>query len=87
MSDDMIERVADAIRLRSCERGHPVHPAVVQHLAAAAIAAMPSGRDPATIEAAAKIAERAGCGNPKCRGCYGNQIAASIRALTAPARS
>ena len=40
---DMIERVAEAIRLRSCERGHPVHPAVAHHLAAAAIEAM---RDP-----------------------------------------
>ena len=37
---EMIERVAEAIRLRSCERGYPVHHAVAHHLAAAAIAAM-----------------------------------------------
>jgi hypothetical protein len=37
---EMIERVAEAIRLRSCERGYPVHPAVAHHLAAAAMEAM-----------------------------------------------
>jgi hypothetical protein len=30
-------------------------------------------------EACAKVAEKAGCGDPKCMGCYGNQIAAQIR--------
>lgn len=34
-----------------------------------------------TIEECARIAETAGCGDPKCTGCYGNQIAAAIRDL------
>lgn len=37
---EMVERVAEAIRLRAIERGHPVHPAMVRHMAAAAIEAM-----------------------------------------------
>lgn len=37
---EMIERVAEAMRLRAIERGHPIHPAMVHHLAAAAIEAM-----------------------------------------------
>jgi hypothetical protein len=37
---EMVERVAEAIRLRSIERGHPIHPVMVRHLAAAAIEAM-----------------------------------------------
>lgn len=36
----MIERVAEAMRLRAIERGHPIHPVVAHHLAAAAIEAM-----------------------------------------------
>lgn len=30
-------------------------------------------------ERCAKIAETAGCGDPQCMSCYGNQIAAAIR--------
>ena len=30
-------------------------------------------------ERCAKIAETAGCGDPKCMDCYGNRIAAEIR--------
>jgi predicted RNase H-like nuclease (RuvC/YqgF family) len=30
-------------------------------------------------ERCARVAERAGCGDAKCTGCYGNQIAAAIR--------
>lgn len=37
---EMIDRVAEAIRLRGCERGYPISPMVVHHLAAAAIEAM-----------------------------------------------
>ena len=35
----------------------------------------------ATIEECAKVAMTAGCGNPQCMDCYGNQIAATIRDL------
>lgn len=37
---EMIKRVAEAMRLRAIERGHPIHPAMAHHLAAAAIEAM-----------------------------------------------
>jgi hypothetical protein len=36
----MIERLAEAMRLRAIERGHPIHPVMAHHLAAAAIEAM-----------------------------------------------
>lgn len=37
---NMIERVAEAMRLRSIERGFPIHPLIAHHLAATAIEAM-----------------------------------------------
>lgn len=37
---DQIDRVAEAMRLRAIERGHPIHPVMVRHLAVAAIEAM-----------------------------------------------
>jgi hypothetical protein len=37
---EMIERVSEAMRLRSIERGHPIHPDMERHLAVAAIEAM-----------------------------------------------
>lgn len=36
------------------------------------------------IEECAAIARRAGCSDPKCMSCYGNQIAAEIEALAHP---
>lgn len=39
-----IEIVAEAIRLRGIERGHPIHPVMTHHLAAAAIEAMDAYR-------------------------------------------
>lgn len=36
------------------------------------------------IEECAKIAMTAGCGDPQCMDCYGNQIAATIRDLALP---
>jgi hypothetical protein len=52
-----VNEVAEAIRLRSIERGHPVHPLVAQHLAAAAIEAIgtPAQRTRVYV-----------CRNPKC---------------------
>jgi hypothetical protein len=35
----------------------------------------------ATIEECAREAEKSGCGDPTCSDCFGNQIAAAIRAL------
>ena len=37
---EKIQQVAEAMRLRAIERGHPIHPALLHHLAAAAIEAM-----------------------------------------------
>lgn len=37
---EMTERMAEAMRLRAIERGHPIHPVLVRHLAHAALNAM-----------------------------------------------
>lgn len=39
VNDAMVAKAAEALRLCAIERGHPVHPAVAQHLAVAAITA------------------------------------------------
>jgi hypothetical protein len=45
MRQSELDCVSEAIRLRSCDRGHPVHPNVVHHLASAAIAALDGFRE------------------------------------------
>jgi hypothetical protein len=46
---EMIDRVAEVIRLRAIERGQPVHPVMVRHVAVAAIETM---REPVAAQEA-----------------------------------
>lgn len=75
---EMIERVAEAIRLKSIERGQPVHPVMVRHLAGAAIEAMREPT-PSMIDAAGDFHAN-GEWNASDESCFGGIYSAMIDA-------
>lgn len=92
MTRDIADRIAAALENPAVEfepdgtpkLGNLMRDALAEIQRLRALVPQQDGAREAAIEECAKIAETAGCGDPRCMSCYGNQIAATIRDLRTP---
>jgi hypothetical protein len=79
---EMIDRVQEAIKRRATDRGHSIHPAVIRHLAAAAIEAMREPTDAMASSPMATCYNSGPYGDKEVRRIWGAMIDAALAAPT-----